>query len=431
MILQAISTNLIPEDISLAIPGNLGFFEFLIVFSFALHILFVNITVGSSVLAVFQEIKGMSKKNKQIDAVAQQLADHTSIMKSIAVVLGIAPLLLISVIYTQYFYSSTNLIGKAWLSLLGILIVAFLILYLYKFSWEKMQGGKKGLHVLIGAVGSIMLLFVPLIFIVNVVSMLYPEMWAGSKGFFHSLTYYPQIWQRYIHFILASFAGAGIYLYFWNRRLDRKVDNMSPDEMSSEEKKENKEIQKRAKKVGATTVMITTALQLVAGTALLMSFEKEIMMLYMGEDMLLTTLLMSSILLTLVLLFLVYRLGKTDSKGAFIGSVVVFLVILGVMGWMRHELRESYLGDYLEANPRTTEKVLPVLEEDGEVELLDEEEIDAKEDAEATEEEADADSDAAVEEDAEETTDEDADAEAEKADEDADTDEEAEETTEA
>lgn len=54
--------SIIPKDIELAIPGNIGFFEFLIVLSFLLHILFVNITVGSSALAVFQEIKGIKKK---------------------------------------------------------------------------------------------------------------------------------------------------------------------------------------------------------------------------------------------------------------------------------------------------------------------------------------------------------------------------------
>src|SRR5699024_11495905 len=44
-----------------------------------------------------------------------------------------------------------------------------------------------------------------------------------SKGFFHGLVYYPQIWQRYVHFILASFALAGFYLYFWNNRLQKKA----------------------------------------------------------------------------------------------------------------------------------------------------------------------------------------------------------------
>lgn len=108
MILQSI----VPKDLDLAIPGSVGFFEILIIVSFLLHILFVNITVGSSAMAVFQEIKGIYSGRKEDDLLAYQLANHTSVLKSIAVVLGIAPLLLISVIYTQYFYPAMILIGK-------------------------------------------------------------------------------------------------------------------------------------------------------------------------------------------------------------------------------------------------------------------------------------------------------------------------------
>lgn len=337
--------SIIPKDLELVIPGNLGFFEILIVVSFLLHILFVNITIGSSVLAVGQELKGIRKKCVRADALAEQLSTHTSVLKSIAVVLGVAPLLLISVMYTQYFYSSTNLIGKAWLSLILLLIVAFLLLYIYKFTWHKMTGSKKGVHVLIGAMGSLILLFVPLIFIVNVVSMLYPEMWRGSEGFFHSLTYYPQIWPRYIHFVLASFAATGIYLYFWNARLQRK-GNIATSKM---------EMVQAGKRLGIVTTIWTTVLQFAAGFLLLLSFHREIMLLYMGEDVLLTSMLVASIVLTLLLVFLLYRLMRTDQRQFFISSVTTFFLILALMGWMRHELRESYLSPYLEENPRTTQ----------------------------------------------------------------------------
>ncbi|MBA4538374.1 cytochrome ubiquinol oxidase subunit I [Bacillus aquiflavi] len=341
--------SIIPKDIELVIPGNIGFFEILLVISFLLHILFVNITVGSSSLAVFQEIKGIVKKDKKYDNLAFQLATHASIMKSIAVVIGVAPLLIISVIYTQYFYPSTLLIGKAWLSLIILLIAAFLILYLYKFSWDKMGGGKKKLHVLIGATGSLLLLFVPLIFIVNVVSMLYPEMWEGSKGFFHGLVYYPQIWQRYFHFILASFAVAGFYLYFWNARAERKIADRAG--MTKEEKAE---VVKDGKKFGVKVMLWTTLLQLVAGTVLLMSFERDIMMLYMGDSALLTGLLIGSIFITLLLSFFLYLLLKHDKRKYFILSMTTFVLVLGLMGWMRHELRESYLEPYKADNVRTT-----------------------------------------------------------------------------
>lgn len=53
ILLQA--NSLIPNDFALPIPGNIGFFQFLIVFSFLLHILFVNITISGAVFAVFNE----------------------------------------------------------------------------------------------------------------------------------------------------------------------------------------------------------------------------------------------------------------------------------------------------------------------------------------------------------------------------------------
>lgn len=342
MVLQSI----VPKDLDLVIPGSIGFFEILIVVSFLLHILFVNITVGSSAMAVFQEIKGIRSGRKEDDLLASQLAHHTSVLKSIAVVLGIAPLLLISVIYTQYFYPAMILIGKSWLSLLIILIVAFLILYAYKFTWDKMQHiRKKRIHVLIGAMGSLLLLFVPLIFIVTVVSMLYPDMWEGSKGFFHSLIYYPQIWQRYFHFILASFAIAGFYLYFWNNRLQKAGSKDKTDEA----------MKRQGKRLGLQVMIGTTALQFFTGFWLLMNFEPEIRLLYMGEDLLLTGLLMASILFTMLLLFFLYLLMKHDQRKYFMMSLATFVFVLGLMGWMRHELRETYVKPYKDEAPQTTQ----------------------------------------------------------------------------
>lgn len=341
--------SIIPPDIELVIPGNVGFFEFLLVLSFLIHIIFVNITIGSSSMAVYQEIKGIRTRKLEDDKLAFQLATHTSILKSIAVVLGVAPLLLVSVIYTQYFYPSTILIGKAWLSLLIILAVAFLLLYAYKFTWDKMKDHptKKRIHVLFGLSGSLLLLFVPLIFIVNVVSMLYPEMWEGANGFFHSLAYYPQIWPRYFHFILASFAIAGFYAYYWNNRLQKKAGDDDVDDVKQL-------VTEKGKRLGLQVLIVTTALQFLFGFLLLFSFESNIRLLYLGDDLLLTTLLIVSLLTTGLLLYFLYLLMAKDKRKYLFMSAVSFVIILAAMGWMRHELRETYLNPYLDENQRTT-----------------------------------------------------------------------------
>lgn len=336
---------MIPNDFELVIPGNVGFFQFLLVFSFLNHIIFVNMTLAGSVFAVFQEIRGIVKKDKVYDQLAFQLATQTSIFKSIAVVLGVAPLLIISVIYTQFFYPSTILIGKAWLSLILVLIIAFLLLYVYKFTWVRWKR-KRALHLFFGITGSLILLAVPLVFIVNVVSMLYPEMWEGSQGFFHGLWYYPQIWQRYAHFILSSFGAMGIFMYLWNQHLLKKGE--AKDSVA-----ERMNVYQAGKKFGINIAFWTTVLQLIVGSLVLLSLEKEKMMLYMGEDWFLTGLLAVSVLLSIIMAFFLFMVMKTDVKRWFHLATASFIIVIALMGWMRHEVREVYVKPHQELNPPT------------------------------------------------------------------------------
>lgn len=329
----------ISSDNILPIPAPTGLLEVLIILTFILHILFVNFTLSLTAGAVGLEITGKIKNNSLLDQMAKSCSFHASIHKSIAVVLGVAPLLIISVIYTQYFYSSTLLIGKMWMSIIGLLIIAFLLLYLYKFKWDKWQN-KKGLHISVGFLALLILLFIPLIFIVNVTSMLYPELWSESKGFFTNLFYYPQIWQRYLHFILASLATGGFYVFLFFAYKNWRGDTLKDYEQS-------------LKLFGAKVGFWITVLQLVAGFILLFAFKTDVRMLFMGEDLLLTTLLMLSIVLTIVLCIFLYLAGYKDSFKSFTLSIAVFVIIIGIMGWIRHDVRESYLNPYLENFPRT------------------------------------------------------------------------------
>lgn len=334
---------LISSDNPLPIPAPIGLLEILIVVTFILHILFVNFTISLTAGAVGLEVASMVKKNSLYDKMAQICSFHASIHKSIAVVLGVGPLLIVSVLYTQYFYSSTILIGKAWMSILVLLITAFLLLYLYKFTWDKFQS-KKALHVSIGVLAMIILFFVPLIFIVNVTSMLYPDRWGEVNGFFESLFYYPQIWQRYLHFMLASLATGGFYMFIYFAYQKRKQKKLEAHEQT-------------LKLFGAKVGFWITVVQLVAGFLLLFSFDTKIRMLYIGEDLLLTSMLIISIVLTVILCMLLYAAGYKDSTTSFIASIIVFTLVIGIMGWMRHELREAYLSPYLDEHPRTVERI--------------------------------------------------------------------------
>jgi cytochrome c len=162
---------------------------------------------------LFFEVLGYIKKNEDYDKLSLEIAKTTTVNKSMAVVMGVAPLLTINTLYTVYFYTANALTGLMWIMIIPLVIVAFLLLYAHKYSYEILKNNKP-LHIAIVAMASALFLFIPLIFLTNINLMLLPEKWAMVKGFASALTL-PNVWPRYFHFIFASLAVTGLFLFWW------------------------------------------------------------------------------------------------------------------------------------------------------------------------------------------------------------------------
>lgn len=208
----------IPRDFPLPLPASVSDLELAIVVLFLVHLLFVNLMVGGVLLGLAAEIRGLWRK--PYDALAHEIAATVTVNKSMAVVLGVGPLLVINALYGLWFYSANSLIGRAWISIVPVVIVAFLLLYLHKYTWDALAE-RKGLHLAVGGAGAVLLLFVPLIFLANINLMLFPGRWLEVEGFLSALTM-PNVLPRYLHFVLASLAIAALFLvgYFCRRRYD-------------------------------------------------------------------------------------------------------------------------------------------------------------------------------------------------------------------
>jgi cytochrome c len=198
----------IPKDIMLGFPAPRFDLEILIVLLFLIHILFINLMLGASVLTVIYEIAGLTKK--EYDKLAEEIAGTITVNKSMGVVFGVAPLLAINVLYTVYFYSSNALTGTVWFLLVPLIGFAFVIGYLHKYTWERLAS-QKVLHILLGATQAVLFLIIPLVFLANVNLMLFPEKWADVHGWLSTLML-PNVFPRYFHFILACIALTGLFL---------------------------------------------------------------------------------------------------------------------------------------------------------------------------------------------------------------------------
>ena len=79
----------VPRDIPLPLPADGVLLQALLVVLFLLHILFVNLMVGGSILAVVCEILG--RRRKDFDTPARQIAPTVAVTESLAVVLRVGP----------------------------------------------------------------------------------------------------------------------------------------------------------------------------------------------------------------------------------------------------------------------------------------------------------------------------------------------------
>lgn len=207
----------VPHDLALQLPMAAGLLKLLLVLVFLVHILFVNFMVGGMTLTLIFELIGLSRK--RYDALAHEISKTVTINKSLAVVLGVAPLLIINLVYTTYFYAATSLTGYAWLAVIPLVTVAFLLTYLHKYTWEQWGGRFKALHLTVAGASVALFWFIPLIFLSNVNLMLFPTRWPEVHGFVSALLL-PNVLLRYLHFMLATVAVSALFAvgYFGRKK---------------------------------------------------------------------------------------------------------------------------------------------------------------------------------------------------------------------
>lgn len=325
MIPAIISQIPVPKDIPLELPMPEWLLVFIIVFSFLLHILFINLMVGGSILTFWYEIRG--QKNKDYDRFAREIAATITVNKSLAVVLGVAPLLTINVFYTLYFYSANALTGYMWISIVPWVALAFLFLYLHKYTWDRLADNKP-MHLGIMLIGGGSFLLIPFIFLTNINLMLFPEKWGEVQGFTDALTL-PNVFPRYFHFITASMAVTGLFLAYWFGRkgfkTEGKFENLSKTEI---------------KKQMVNLALVATGMQFVFGPLLFLTLPAK------GITWGLFWVILAGATIATVVLYQLWKMQDESHQGMgkrFYWVVGLLTLLVGFMGTGRHMYRESAL----------------------------------------------------------------------------------------
>ncbi len=341
-----LATTPVPRDLPLPLPlPEWALVACLIIF-FLIHILFVNLMVGGSVLVVAAEWLGL--RERRWNHLAQAIASTITVNKSLAVVMGIGPLLCINLLYTIQWYSANTLTGHAWLLIIPLVTIAFLLTYLHKYTWDPwISGRRKYLHLAIGVLAMALFLFIPFIFMANVNLMLFPSEWEKVRGFISSLKI-GNVLPRYLHFLGASLAMTGLFLAGWFGRKGHD-QSLTPGFTGP-----------ALRRLGYKAAAWVTAVQFLLGPLLLFTLPAA------GLTPKLYLLIFSGATLGLVVTWILFQeIRSSDERigRRFKLICTLFSIVVLAMGSGRHVYREAALAVHKQqVNERTEAYALALAE---------------------------------------------------------------------
>lgn len=312
-----------------ALPVAWGWFQFLLIVTFILHLLFMNAMVGGSIIALVTHLRASGNPPPLVRDLSGKIP-HTI---AFAVNFGVAPLLFLQVLYGHFFYTSSVLMATYWLSVIGILIVAYYCAYLYKFRFDTL--GDHGVKVLGFAV--VLLLVIGFLFTNNMTLMLRPEVWIGyfdqPTGFLLNLND-PTLVPRYLHFMTASVAVGGLLVagLGWF-----KVRRQYPGAGEQVE-------------MGMGWFTRATVVQIIIGLWFLISLPEDVRSAFLGGSLLHTILLGLAVSAAFLSLFLGY-IRQVWPTVSVLSCTVLFMVL------MRDLVRRAYLAPYFELSDLAMAKV--------------------------------------------------------------------------
>ncbi|MDW8237112.1 MAG: hypothetical protein RMJ32_01755 [Aquificaceae bacterium] len=190
--------------------------QVLLVITWALHIVFVWTSIGGLFYAVY----GLSKEYEHAKRLAKAMLELSKVSVSLAIVMGVAPLLFYQTIYDPLWYASANLSASWYMMFIVFLLIGYYLLWFAYFS--KISG----VISTVFSIGSVIFLLI-VGFIIHVVNYqaLYPEKWVewytsnGTTMNHEGWNIYAFNIPRYLAFLVfPSIAITGVFmmLYAWH-----------------------------------------------------------------------------------------------------------------------------------------------------------------------------------------------------------------------
>lgn len=211
--LAAASGPPIPDPDPIPLPGPVWLFKGLLLFTFLLHLLPMNLVLGGGMLVVVSHLRARREgpaaaHHRHLVALAARALPVTV---AFTITLGVAPLLFVQVLYGQLYFASSVLMAWPWLLVVGLLLLAY-----YGTYWHAMRLREMGARAAWVALGvSLAFLAIAFLFVNNLTLMQNPAIWRNlhlrDPGGSHLYALHDEaVIPRFLHFVLASLAVSGL-----------------------------------------------------------------------------------------------------------------------------------------------------------------------------------------------------------------------------
>ncbi len=316
----------LPEGDPAGLPAPVALLRFLLLFTFLLHLLPMNLTLGGGLVAGWAALRGKAFERagrtleaSHMRAVAGGLVALLPVSTAFAITFGVAPLLFLQVLYGQLFYSSSVLMAWVWLAVIPLLLVGYYAYHALAARHGALDRESVGLAF--GAAGAFLLIAV--VFVLNTTLMLRPDrfhgLYAASGRGLHLNVDEPMLWPRLLHMLVAACAFTGLavaYLGATRRRADPALGVA-------------------VRSFGVRLFIGATLAQLVIGPWFLWSLPEPVRAVFLGGWPGHTSLLAASIVMAVFAMVVMPR-------SLVWGSVLLMLTLCGMVV-VRHRVRALML----------------------------------------------------------------------------------------
>jgi hypothetical protein len=324
----------IPHVDPLPLPGPVWLFTALLLAVFTLHVAAMNSALGGGLWALWNYLRGRHGKHAYSRRLANELAQMLPSFLAFTITLGVAALLFVQVLFGNFLYTSSILIGALWLMVIPLVIVAYYGYYYFFYTAEK----GKGISGCILSISVCILLGIAFIFVNNMTLMMRPDRWlemyrAHPNGWNLNLGD-ASVVPRYLHIVngsLVLFSAILAHLGMRKMKADAAYGRW---------------VAQRA----ALVFAICTGLQFLFGMWLLLAIPREVAMALLRDP--LTGAVFGLALISVIAAMLLILLGSlAERPGPMVhAGFGLSLLTLFLMVCLRHLLRLEYLRPYANLN---------------------------------------------------------------------------------